>query len=233
MKYQELNKYKDIPVLDGEEWLPINGYEGYYEISNYGRVKRLPRAVTKSNQYTSWNEYLTEMIYTLQPNTQGYPQVHLNVNNYKQSTVRVHRLVAEHFLTEPSEQLKEECRLSGINYVPVEHEDDDPSNPHYKNLRWCSVSFNNYKAAKSRDYENLRGSNAPVSILKEGEVFEILRLLKDTNMSQEKIGEMFNVKQITISNIKTGRSWSHLTGIEHTPRSVKRSPKPIMEREER
>lgn len=30
-----------------EVWKPVKGYEGLYEISNYGRVKSLPRNTTK------------------------------------------------------------------------------------------------------------------------------------------------------------------------------------------
>lgn len=41
MKYEELNKYITTPVLEGEVWVPIKGWEGIYEISNKGRVKRL------------------------------------------------------------------------------------------------------------------------------------------------------------------------------------------------
>src|SRR5690554_6473679 len=33
-----------VDLLDGEAWRPVLGYEGQYEVSNFGRVKSLPRS---------------------------------------------------------------------------------------------------------------------------------------------------------------------------------------------
>lgn len=232
MIYGELNKLKHLHTLGDEVWKPITGYEDYYMISNYGRVKRLSYTGTMKNQTSSWEQPFTEKIYMLNEDSKGYPQVALCVDGQDRRVCRVHRLVAEHFLQPPSDDLIRECEIAGINYVPVEHEDDDPRNPHVSNLRWCSPSFNNKKAAKNRDYSYINGSNQYMAILDEQDVLEILKLLDSKTMSQEKIGEMFGVKQITISNINTGRSWAHLTGRKRTERSRKRKPKAIMERVE-
>lgn len=232
MIYEELNKLSHVQNLDGEIWKPITGYEEHYMISNYGRVKRLAFTRMMYNQVTSWEQFFPENIYMLNGNTQNYPQVALCVDNKERRVCRVHRLVAEHFLAPPSEKLVEECRVSGLDYVPVEHEDDDPRNPHVSNLRWCTPSFNNKKASYTRDYSYMNGSQQYMAILNESDVLEIIKLLDSKAMSQEKIGEMFGVKQITISNINTGRSWAHLTSRERTERSRKRKPKRLMERTE-
>ncbi len=97
MIYQELNKYINIPCLEGEEWRPIKGYEESYKISNYGRVKRLAFTRTMRNQVTSWSQHFPEKIYKLNLDSSGYPQVVLNVNDCDRRVARCHRLVAEHF----------------------------------------------------------------------------------------------------------------------------------------
>ena len=35
----------------GEIWKDINGYEGYYQVSNLGRVKSLPRIIKSGSFY--------------------------------------------------------------------------------------------------------------------------------------------------------------------------------------
>lgn len=57
-----------------------------------------------------------------------------------------------------------------------------------------------------------QGQDHPESKLTDRQVFEIVSLLK-TGMTQQAIADRFNVSQSCIMLIKTGRSWSHLTGI--------------------
>ncbi len=231
--YTELNKLRHIPLLEGELWKGIDDYERY-EISNYGRVKRLAYTDTAANQFKEWEQYYEEKIYLLNGNTQDYPQVTLRHSKLRKYDipVRIHRLVAAYFLAPPSDELVAECKASGLSYVPVEHEDDDPRNPHVDNLRLCSPSFNNKKAANTTDYTDRSGSNQHMAELTEADVTEILKMLDAGSLSQTAIGEMFGVKQITISNIKTGRSWAWFTGIPVKARSRKKKVKALMERVE-
>ena len=41
----------------GEEWRPVVNYEGLYEVSNYGRVRSLPRNTTllETENSERWN----------------------------------------------------------------------------------------------------------------------------------------------------------------------------------
>ena len=45
LKYPELNNLSEITSLEDEVWADIIGYEGYYQVSNFGRVKSLERKV--------------------------------------------------------------------------------------------------------------------------------------------------------------------------------------------
>ena len=108
-----------------EYWKPVVGYEGLYEVSNWGRVKRLRRLIT--NQYNSF--YIEEKILKPQKNIYGY----LYVNLYKNGIMKhktIHKLVAEVFLPNPN------------NYKEVNHKDECKTNNIVSNLEWCDRKYN-------------------------------------------------------------------------------------------
>lgn len=81
-----------------EIWKPVVGYEEYYEVSNTGRVRTIPRIV-----YTNNGGYINigRAIKTPMLHYKGYLQVRLKVNN-RPKTFFVHRLVAESFIPNPN-----------------------------------------------------------------------------------------------------------------------------------
>ena len=101
-----------------EQWLPIEGYEDLYQVSNLGRVKSLN--YRKSNQ---------EQILKQDTNKKGYQQVQL-YKDRKPKTFRVHRLVANAFIPNPN------------NLPQVNHKDEVKANNHVSNLEWCTVEYN-------------------------------------------------------------------------------------------
>lgn len=206
-----------------EIWKDIKEYEGIYQVSNLGRVKRLKVLRLMSNQVTSWEQIFEEYIFKPSNDTRGYPQVLLTMGKRKR-VARVHRLVAECFLQEPSEELVNTCKLAGLDYVLVNHKDNDPMNNAYTNLEWCSPKFNCDWCVTSGTHntDTIKGSKNYNSELTEENVSDIVKLLKERTLSQQKIADMYGVKQITISNIWTGRSWSWFTGIPWKPRSRKK-----------
>jgi hypothetical protein len=76
-----------------EIWKDIPEYEGYYQVSNIGRVKRLPRNGDKFNA----NRLSVEKILSAGKSGCGYLTVSL-VLNFKRKTFKVHKLVAMAFL---------------------------------------------------------------------------------------------------------------------------------------
>ena len=102
-----------------EYWKPVVGYEGLYEVSNWGRVKRLRRLIT--NQYNSF--YIEEKILKPQKNIDGY----LYVNLYKNGIMKhktIHKLVAETF-------------LPNCNSLPcINHKDENKTNNVVNNLEF-------------------------------------------------------------------------------------------------
>lgn len=115
-----------------EIWKDIDGYNGDYQISNFGRVKSL--------------KHKTPKIMRLKTNNKGYKWVAL-ISNGKQGNFLVHRLVASHFL--PNEN----------NFPIINHIDENPANNNVDNLEWCTYSYNTKKSTKFYDhYRELKKS---------------------------------------------------------------------------
>ena len=72
-----------------ETWKDITGYEGVYQVSNLGRVKRL-----------NWNNSGQDKIIGPRTDRNGYLYVRLKMN-YRIKFAQVHRLVAQAFIPNP------------------------------------------------------------------------------------------------------------------------------------
>lgn len=197
-----------------EIWRDILGYEGVYQVSNKGRVKRLVTEITMRNQVCSWIHKSPELIFRPNKDSRGYYQVVLGIG--KKRTARVHRLVAEAFLKPPSDNLVKECLKVGSRVVWVNHKDGDCTNNRVENLEWCTPSYNLRDAFQRGAKKASKGVDHINSKLTEEDVLKIYELSSKRALSQERIANMFGIKQITVSNIKTGRSWSWLTGADFT-----------------
>ena len=126
-----------IITMTEEIWKPIEGYEGQYEISSYGRVKSLKRPY-ENNGGIQWTK---ERILSPGKDKDGYLQVNLHCNG-KQHQRKIHRLVAQAFLPNPD------------NLPMVNHKDEDKTNNNVDNLEWCDHRYNmNYGSCIDRAIE--------------------------------------------------------------------------------
>lgn len=223
MKYPELNNFNKVPSLNGEVWVDVRGYEGYYQVSNFGRVRSLTRKVerwygNKMNMTTKKG-----VIKKIHCDSKGYPTVQLAKD--KLVTLRVHRIVAEQFLPNPSEQLVEACKRHGK--VFVNHKDGDKMNAAANNLEWCNQTYNCAVAVTDEVIAKLSGENNVHAKLDASTVLQIVEAYRNGGMSQQTLADKFGIKQITISNILTGYSWSTVTGIPKKQRKFKHRQKPM------
>ena len=203
-----------------ELWRDVKDYEGIYQVSNLGNVRRLAYVKTMCNQFDCWLQDMPEYVFTPGLDTRGYPQVSLTIG--KRRVARVHRLVAEAFLEAPSQELQTECELAGFPCVLVNHKDGNKVNNNIANLEWCSPKYNVDHAMVVIGINHKKGEDCHSNKLSREEAVEVYTLAHQSAQSQESIAEVYGIKQITVSNIKTGRAWAWATGHKRTPRSNKK-----------
>lgn len=117
-----------------EEWRPVVGYEGLYEVSSHGRVKQLERSRT---HYSGVQSVYPEKLKATTPNKTGHHMTHLTKGS-KRSGKLVHRLVLEAFVGPPP---RRDSR--GL------HWDDNPGNNSIANLRWGTSQDNQEDAIRN------------------------------------------------------------------------------------
>jgi hypothetical protein len=172
-----------------EKWREIEGYEGLYEISSFGRVKRLAHWKNqRTNRTSKYYDYhmLPEKI--LSPSKSGpYDRVQLN-RNHIAKTYSIHRLVAKAFIPNPN------------NYPEVNHKDCDGHNNRIENLEWCNRSYNiNYadrteKAAKSHEKK--------VLCVESGKIYDSgTKAAIANNLYKSKISSVCNGKRLTTGGL--------------------------------
>ena len=100
-----------------ETWKAVKGFEGLYQISNFGRVKSLV--------------YKEKILKPITSKTDGYVRIGLHKNRTIY-TRTIHRLVAEAFIENPMKK------------PHVNHIDGNKQNNHVRNLEWCTASENQF-----------------------------------------------------------------------------------------
>ena len=81
-----------------EIWRPVKEYEGYYEVSNLGRVRSIDRVVVDTVR--NCERLLKGKVLIQKDNGNGYKNV-MFCKEHKIYNKYVHRLVAEAFLPNP------------------------------------------------------------------------------------------------------------------------------------
>ena len=122
-----------------EEWKDIKGFEGAYQVSNLGKVRSVQRnSITSDRKKRHYKGKVLKPV----PNSSGYLRVQLRANGKKERWL-VHRLVAMHFVQNPSPEA----------YQIVNHLDSDFLNNKADNLEWTTPLGNYQHALKKGKYQ--------------------------------------------------------------------------------
>lgn len=121
--------------MQGEIWKPIAGYEGKYEVSNYGRVKNLP-FVYVSGRNGNQTKEVPEGIRKTCISPKGYENIGLRKDG-KYKGFSVHTLVWDAFGDKPR-----------VHPLQIDHKDENKLNNHIDNLQLVTPKFNRRKSIK-------------------------------------------------------------------------------------
>jgi hypothetical protein len=151
-----------------EEFVPIKGYEGYYEINRIGIVRSVYRIVKRGNR----NFTVKECILKTACASRGYVCVSLFLNG-KGKTSQIHRLIAEAFIPNPE------------NKICVNHINGIKSDNRIENLEWCTHSENSIHAHEF----GLHKVRKPVICTNTGKLFKSVKeCAKINNINEGTLG---------------------------------------------
>ncbi len=166
-----------------EVWKDIPDYEGY-QVSNKGNVKSL-----------SYNRTGKEGILKLCLCSMGYPIVSLGING-KMKSKRVHRIVAETFISNPEGK----PNINHINGIKTDNR--------MENLEWCTQKENVHHSEKNGLAKHARGEKAGRSKITKVDAMEIK--YGHQGMKQKDIAEIYGISQSQVCRIRLGKLWGHI-----------------------
>lgn len=176
-------------------FLPIAGYEEHYAVSEDGVVRSLSRLTPHGHNRKG-------KVLRQGNGPAGYQVVQLCIDG-KATTYRVHRLVAEAFIPNPT-KLPE-----------VHHRDHDKTNNRVENLRWVTPAENMNEASAAGRLDGLstgRGRKLSLEQIKD------IRFRLHRGDTQLSIAKYFGVTRRHINHIANDKSWAgpRCTSLETT-----------------
>ena len=174
-----------------EVWKSVVGYEGFYEVSNMGRVKSLARFVGGKGGSL---RPIPECIKKTSVNRCGYEKIQFSDGVGRKYHTVVHRVVAGAFLENPH------------NKAQINHIDGDKLNNSVDNLEWAT-SFENQRHAVelTRRY----GERTGTPKLKEADIVDV-RFLIGNGVRQYDVAKLYDVSRMTIYRVMSGRNWKRV-----------------------
>lgn len=172
-------RYTEIKNLENEEWRPVKGYEGRFEVSNYGRVKSF---LTMGNCRKVGAEYA----HLLKPKktNRGYLRVSLRIDG-KTKDFSVHRLVVDAFIGIPDGMV-------------VNHIDGCKTNNNLTNLDVVTYTGNLLHAIHTGLNRVPKNKIKPIAVLRNGDVVATFPSIKQAC-------EAYGLKDSSVSHVLSGR----------------------------
>lgn len=166
-----------------EKWIPASGFEGIYEVSLSGKVKRVLPSMGAA----------VGKVLKQHTNEAGYKAVTLRKNG-KYQTKYVHRLLLESFSKESHET--------------VNHKNGVKSDNRLENLEWCSNKDNLIHAC--RVLGKRRGTNHWASKLNEKSVAAIRKMVS-RGATHQMAADKYGVSRISVTYIVSRKTWKHVS----------------------
>jgi len=183
----------NIFIMKNQEeiWKDIAGFEGYYQVSNLGRVKSLSRELNVKNGIRKTKE----RIIANTNNGTGYLICSLSKKN-KRKSILTHRLVATAFI-ENFDILKE-----------VNHKDGNKKNNSLCNLEWVTRQ-ENINHSWDNKLTNCIGETHHSSKLNNSLVLELRSDYSSGNYKIQQLANKYNLHHETVRNVISRKTWNH------------------------
>lgn len=179
-----------------EEWREITEKGFTFLVSNLGGVKAPPRkntyCRTRNGKVQHIERIRKEQTYTPQSHHTGYREIGLRHNGVR-IRILLHRLIALAFV----EGYEEGLCVNHINGIKTDNRAE--------NLEWVSLARNTQHAWEN-GLVDVSGENQPMHKLTSRQVVYIRRLLNQ-GVSAHAISVIAGLSDVTIHNIKIGKSW--------------------------
>lgn len=199
--FAELMKHYPFTTetLAGEEWKDIEGTDGKYQISNYGRVKSF-----------QWGK---PKIITPRLDLDGYLSCELSIQPMKRRIFGIHRLVAKHFI--PNTESKPQ----------INHKDGIRWNSCISNLEWVTRSENVRHAFDTKMHTVLLGEDNPQAKLTNEQALYIRENPDD--LTGRELAKKFGVGTTTISCIQRGEKYCYVGGEYRAEHGLRKLPEKV------
>lgn len=169
-----------------EVWMPVKGFEPRFKISNHGRLLSIG------------GKFGGEFILPLAIDQTGYRCATMRMKPLKRR-VRVHTLVAEHFIGPKPDGQR----------MTVNHKDGNKLNNHVSNLEWIE-SVDNVRHAVLIGLMDFKGEKHPQAKLTEKDVLSMRKMYAGGGMTQKEIGAIFGVCRRQVGDVINGKNWGWL-----------------------
>ncbi len=169
-----------------EEWRDIPGYEGLYQVSDQGRVRRLAGSFRCAQ----------DRILKTGPRSDGYVGVNLYSEHHRQCTFLVHALVARVFLGPRPEN------------ADINHIDANKANNSAANLEYCSRRRNiEHSVQMGLNPTGERNGQARLT----ADQVEAIRRASKQGVTGRALARQYKISPGQISRIVNGHDWKHVS----------------------
>lgn len=182
--------YDDETQIDNEIWVDIKGHEGFYQVSDKGRIRSLDRYIWQADKDGNlYQRFMKGKLLSLKRNNgNDYINVQLLEGNGSiEQNYYLHILVAEHFIPNTD------------NKPTVNHKDGNKSHNYVENLEWATQSEQVRHA-----YDN--GLNFGVKLNKE-KAKEIYNFANNAIYTIDELAIKYDVSKRTIRSIQNKKTW--------------------------
>jgi len=179
-----------------EVWKDVKGYEGFYQVSNYGKIKSLPRKkiyLTRNNMVA-----VSKQSYIGHKQKNGYMVVLLVDAKGVKKYYKIHRIVAEAFVD------------NAMNKPFVNHINGIKDDNYAPNLEWCTQKENVQHAHQTGLYVPKTGAANHTSKLTKEDVHNIDNLI-NKGISSKVVANKYCITKESVMNAYQRRTYKEIS----------------------